>query len=145
MIRNQVIILFQNLDYAAHLNGLVLGYWKLYILSPNKYNLIIVLIARLANRGFFKWGGVRFQVWFFYRRAKSRRHHKMDIFRPYLEEKERNQSSESGKIEPMSGKITFWGLWYLVMWDRWDAKRPMFPTIPPSPPHPTSMGLFLTY
>ena len=43
------------------------------------------------------------------------------------------------------GKITFWGLWYLVRWDRWDARRPMFPTIPPSPPHPTSMGLFLTY
>ena len=42
-------------------------------------------------------------------------------------------------------KIAFWGLWYLVRWDRWDARRQMFPTIPPSPPHRTSNGLFLTY
>ena len=29
-------------------------------------------------------------------------------------------------VENVFGKITFWGLWYLVRWDRWDARRPMF-------------------
>ena len=47
-------------------------------------------------------GGVSFQVWFIKKRAKWRRHDKMDIFRPYLEEEERGQSSESGKIDPLS-------------------------------------------
>ena len=40
------------------------------------------------------------------------------------------------------GKICFWGLLYLVRWNRRDARTPMFPTIPPSPPNPISLGLF---
>ena len=56
-----------------------------------------------------------------------------------------NSDQLRAKDKKNIAEIRFWGLWYLVRWDRWDARRPMFPTIPPSPLHPTSMGLFLTY